>query len=105
MLSFHPRTTTEGDLKQSSPDLNWMRNSFDELRACWGTLEAQLDRKDVEMKQVVENHNKFSGAMDSVNRWLDDIELQLFSTTFEQDAEKALAGNEVRSYIIVLLSI
>lgn len=68
-------------------------------------MEAQLDRKDVEMKQVVENHNKFSGAMDSVNRWLDDIELQLFSTTFEQDAEKALAGNEASSYFIYIIAL
>ena len=98
LLRYQPQSVLVDD-PTAIRRISQLQDSFAELNACWDRLQAQVVDKETQVQRVMEFHQGLGEAVQSMARWLDDIELRLFNTPYEANVDKALANNEVCSIL------
>ena len=88
---FVHRLVFEADTSAKAAAAN---RSLEELKACWERLNEQVDDKQTRLERALQFQYLYQQVMQNISDWLDDVELKLFGSGFDKDAEQHLRENE-----------
>ena len=81
-----------------------LSRSLADLEDCWVSIQRVGGDEQLNPQQREQLHRHYQEAARVMAKWLDDIELNLFSTGFDRDTEQQMKENEVCGMVYLLVA-
>jgi len=91
LINYQPQNKLLDD-STAARRITQLQDSFTELNDCWERRDEEKD-EDNELTAQSLLPCRFYDSVQSMSRWLDDLELRLFNTPYESNVDTAIANN------------
>ena len=95
LQAFRPHHLSKGHEYSGAAHLCDVRQSLQELNACWEKLQCQVDDKQARLENMLQFQHLYQEALLRISAWLDDIEAKLFVTRPDLTTADLLTETEV----------
>ncbi|XP_022095690.1 nesprin-1-like isoform X2 [Acanthaster planci] len=84
------RTLTFDLLDRSEEAEEDMQASVKALNQCWEKMQTQVEDQQTRLEQAYEFQSAYQTALQNVSSWLDNVQLKLFSSSWQKDTQAQL---------------